>query len=209
LARWRWPAAGGWVRLPRRTVAARRVPDAANGRSLEIVEVVLMELVVDFAVSGRLGPVACGQTLAEVQQLLGPYEWRMEDRRPRRWRPRLHGWGDLELVICHDVVVTIGLQTWRDHIDLPEVLGLPRSPGLAMLGYDDVLAGLRRAGCAWHRADDVVSGDGTVGIRTVVADVQLAFWSTGNGLRLKAAFKSDPGPHPDHGRRDDARTEAL
>jgi hypothetical protein len=93
------------------------------------------------------------------------------------------------------------------------VLGAPSSLGSAMLGYDDVLAGLRRAGCVWRRADDVISGDGTVGIRTAVADVQLAFWSTGNGLQLKAAFKSDPnadpGPHPNHGRRDEARTEAL
>jgi hypothetical protein len=35
---------------------------------------VLMELVGDFALRGQLGPVACGQPLADVQQVLGPYE---------------------------------------------------------------------------------------------------------------------------------------
>ncbi len=77
-----------------------------------------LDLVVSIAETGRLGPLWCGMTLAEVQEVLGPFHDRIPQSKPRRWRPRLHFWDDLELLICHGMVAGCG---WREAPE--EVLG--------------------------------------------------------------------------------------
>lgn len=141
-----------------------------------------LDLVVDFASSGQLGPLRCGMVLGEVQELLGPWHERADDPKPRRWRPRLYFWDDLEVVICHDVVVTILVPAWRDTVRLPRAVSGWSGPRPAMVSRVDVVAALAAAGCAWREVADGV----------VVGDVSLHFWPGDDaGLRLYKVIKDD------------------
>ncbi|XVS61674.1 hypothetical protein ACQPYE_25655 [Actinosynnema sp. CA-299493] len=155
----------------------------------------LSDLVVGFARTGRLGPLRCGMTLDEVQDLLGPFHGRMDDRKPRRWRPRLHFWDDLEVVICHGMVVTILVPAWRDTLRLPHAVSGWRAPHPAVMSYDDVLEALATAGCSWRdeEFEGSSSDDGSRSIRTAGGEVSLSFWRDGDATdpRLYKAIKVD------------------
>ncbi|MEQ4209766.1 hypothetical protein [Actinopolymorpha sp. B9G3] len=154
----------------------------------------------------------CGAKLEELHRQLGPHTDIAADGRPRRWKPRLHYWGAIEVLICHSTVISLSLQTWRDTAQLPGQLGLGNTPIPCRLSHVDVMDSLNAAEIAWQDAPEllVIPGDGDArGVRTMPANVELVFWDhdgTGRNdttLRLKGAYKSDPnvrcGPHPDSG----------
>lgn len=168
----------------------------------------VLDLVTRFAATGRLGPLHCGMDLHQTQEVLGPFNERAQDRRPRRWRPRLYFWDDLELLICHDTVVSIEIPLWRDTVQLPAVLDSVGKPRSALLLHRDVLGSLRDSGCDWYPNPKLVPGRENRGISTA-ASTDLMFSPDPRDDRLRlyrigtTDFSRDPGPHPDRGPRPD------
>jgi hypothetical protein len=155
-----------------------------------------LDLVVSLAETGRLGPLRCGMTLAEVQEVLGPFHDRIPQSKPRRWRPRLHFWDDLELLICHGMVVAIGLPLWRDTVGLPPAVGGWDAPRPAMLPLAEVIGALDAAGCGWREAPEEVLGAAARAVRTLDSGVVLACWADEGGtavMRLGKVHKADYG----------------
>jgi hypothetical protein len=151
-----------------------------------------LDLAVAFAKTGVLGPLRCGATRSEVEQLLGPPHDEQKVRRPRRWVPRLYFWDDLEVAICHDLVVQIILPMWRDAVTVPAVLGGHGAPAPAHLPHPVVLAALDIAGCAWAPEPEVESKATECAIRTTPADVQMTFWTgSQQALHLYKVIKTD------------------
>ena len=155
----------------------------------------ILDLVVRFADSGRLGPLHCGMALQNVEELIGPFHDRMHDSKPRRWRPRLHFWHDLEVLICHGLVVEVSLPLWRESVTLPDALGGGNKSALSRLTISEVLNALDATGCAWKEAPALVLDNEARGVRTVAHDVHLVFGpeSCDTGvLRLHKIYKADP-----------------
>ncbi|GAA3535807.1 hypothetical protein GCM10022419_014350 [Nonomuraea rosea] len=152
-----------------------------------------LDLVARFATSGRLGPVHCGLPSQDLEALLGPFHDRTHDAKPRRWRPRFHFWDDLEILICHGLVLDIGIPLWRDTVALPAALSGWQRPAPARLPLPDVLNALDAAGCEWQEAPDIVLGDEARGIRTRRHDVRLVFVPEDQSgtPRLHKIYKSD------------------
>ncbi|WP_336217118.1 hypothetical protein [Nonomuraea sp. LPB2021202275-12-8] len=153
-----------------------------------------LDVVVRFGSSGRLGPLRCGMPLQELETLIGPFHDRMHDSKPRRWRPRLHFWDDLEVLICHGLVIEVGVPLWRDTVALPSALSGWERPIAARLDMLEVLSALDTAGCEWEEAPGIVVGDRARGIRTRQHDVCLVFApeSHSGDSRLHKIYKSDP-----------------
>jgi hypothetical protein len=155
-----------------------------------------LDLVVSLAETGRLGPLRCGMTLAEVQEVLGPFHDRIPQSKPRRWKPRLHFWDDLELLICHGMVVAIGLPLWRDTVGLPPAVGGWDAPRPAMLPLAEVIGALEAAGCGWREAPEEVLDAAARAVRILDSGVVLAFWLDEGGIgvmRLGKVHKADYG----------------
>lgn len=137
-------------------------------------------------------------TLQGVEELIGPFHDRMHDSKPRRRRPRLYFWDDVEVVICHGLVVDIGLPLWRESVTLPDGLrGQEDMPMPSHLPLSEVLDALDAAGCAWKDAPELVLGDRARGVRTLTHGVCLVFGPEGcdtSALRLHKIYKPDPGP---------------
>jgi hypothetical protein len=155
-----------------------------------------LDLVVSLAQTGRLGPLRCGMTLAAVQEVLGPFHDRQPQSKPRRWKPRLHVWDDLELLMCHGMVVAIGLPLWRDTIELPPTVGGWDAPRPAMLPLAEVIGALEAAGCGWRAAPEEVLDAAARAVRTLDSGVVLAFWPDEGGtevMRLGRVHKADYG----------------
>ncbi|HEY9523356.1 MAG TPA: hypothetical protein VIR33_08955 [Thermopolyspora sp.] len=170
-----------------------------------------LTLVTHFAAARQLGPLRCGMSLQETQQILGAFHDRADDRRPRRWRPRLYFWDDLELLICHAMVVSINVPMWRDTVQLPAALDGLGQPQPALLLYPDVLRALHGAGDDCQENPRLVLDGESRGISTG-AGVNMVFWPDARDDRLrlyeisKTDFSIDPGPHQDHGRLPDPPT---
>ncbi|GAA4579544.1 hypothetical protein GCM10023194_05440 [Planotetraspora phitsanulokensis] len=132
-------------------------------------------------------------TLQGVEQLVGPFHDRMKDSKPRRWRPRLHFWEDLELLICHGSVLDIGVPLWRERVALPAALSGWQGPQPALLHMLDVLNALNQVGAEWEPAPGIVLGDEALGIRTHPHDVRLVFApdDSSDTPRLHKIHKSD------------------
>jgi hypothetical protein len=160
-----------------------------------------LDLVTAFASTGRLGPLRGGMTLPDVEALLGPFDSRMPESKPRRWKSRLHFWQDLELLVCHGLVVQIGLPLWRDRLALPPALCGWDAPRPCVLPLRTVTAALDSAGCTWTVAPNLVLGDDNLGLRTTEAGVGLTFVSGRLYTMSKPAFELDQNDHtPRQGR---------
>ncbi|GLW64004.1 hypothetical protein Arub01_22480 [Actinomadura rubrobrunea] len=165
-----------------------------------------LRLVVDFARTGRLGPLYCGMSLEQVEDLLGPPDDVQGRRRPHRRRPRYYLWGtDLQLLICDDTVVRISVPCWgsdRHPVGLPAPIGGWRRPPTSRLPMDDVIAALDAAGCSWREAPEMVvdrDGPGRA-IRTLETGVVLVFGPDVDGDEpgawLHAVMKDFPDAAP-------------
>jgi hypothetical protein len=170
---------------------ATHCPGKQEGQALDP-----LDLVVSLAETGRLGPLRCGMTLTEVQEILGPFHDRISQSKPRRWKPRLHFWDDLELLVCHEMVVLIGLPLWRDTVQLPPVVCGWDAPRPAMLPLAEVIGALEAAGCGWREAPEEVLDAAARAVRILDSGVVLTFWLDEGGtgvMRLGKVHKADYG----------------
>lgn len=125
----------------------------------------------------------------------------MHDSKPRRRRPRPHFWHDLEVLICHGLVVEVGLPLWRESVTLPDALCGWGMPAPSLLTVSEVLSTLDATGCAWKEAPEPVCGDEARGVRTVAHDVRLVFGPEccyTDALRIHKIYGSDPGEDQEH-----------
>jgi hypothetical protein len=109
----------------------------------------VLHLVVDIAARGRLGQLKCGQSLEQIQSLIGPFHERRTDRSPRVWRPRLHFWDDLEVLVCHGMAIGLTVPTGRDTVTLPAAATGWTRPQPGLLARTEVLAAMASAGIRW------------------------------------------------------------
>ncbi|OAR22022.1 hypothetical protein A8W25_30170 [Streptomyces sp. ERV7] len=136
----------------------------------------LLPLLVDFAATGRIGPLHCGMPLTEAEELLGP-------GRPhpviRMKGPDTDGypyiWGGLELVVTRRCVsgIWIRLQPGSTVRLPPLVLPDSESYGATVL-REDLLAALDSAGCR-HEVNSVLTFDEQSSLWTRPADVCAVF----------------------------------
>jgi hypothetical protein len=134
----------------------------------------VLGLLVEFAETGRWGPVSVGSPWDEVTAELGePWDYGMPTGRRRR--PTLFAYGDLELSICDcRKLASINVQTWRDVIELPLLSGsgpgdasgsgVPRGRGAgaaypSAISEQDVIDALDRGGCPWEPYPALTFGD--------------------------------------------------
>lgn len=166
-----------------------------------------LDIVVDFAATGRLGPVRCGTSMSELEDVLGPYRDRQTVRKPRPWRPRIYRWDDLELLICHDVVTSITVRLRPDEIALPTAITGWPAPRAAMLPWGQVSTALKTAGCAWRDDPGMLLDEDARAIRIHDTDVSLAFTPQDSGRLLFNISKHDAdvdqGDHSPRPRRRD------
>ncbi|MFF7260176.1 hypothetical protein ACFZCL_07780 [Streptomyces sp. NPDC008159] len=135
-----------------------------------------MDVLVDFSLTGRIGPLRCGMSLAEAEDLLGP-------GRPHPAHilkgPDIDGypysWGALRLEVTQRAVSGIGLDLWPGStVRLPPLV-LPDSESYeTTVLREELIAALDGAGCR-----HVVNGNLTFGrqssIITQPADVCAVF----------------------------------
>jgi hypothetical protein len=136
----------------------------------------LMDVLVSFAQSGRIGPLQCGMPLAEAEQCLGP-------GRPHpailMKGPDIDGypysWGGLKLVITQRAVSGIWIDLWPGATaELPPLV-LPDSESFeATVLRDDLIRALDEAGCQ-HEVNSTLTFGEQSSILTRPADVCAVF----------------------------------
>ena len=109
----------------------------------------VLQMVVDLAGAGRLGALECGLSLTQIQDLIGPFHERKTDLNPRSWRPRLHFWDDLEVLVCHEMAIGLTVPTWRPTVTLPAATIRWTGPLSVQLSRAEVLPALADAGIEW------------------------------------------------------------
>lgn len=136
-----------------------------------------MSLLVDFALTGRIGPLHCGMPLSEAESLLGP-------GRPhpaiRMRGPDIDGypyaWGSLELVVTQRSVSALWIRlspggtTSLPTVVLPDAESYPST-----VLREDLIAGLDAAGCR-HDVNDRLTFGEQSSILTRPADVCAVFF---------------------------------
>jgi hypothetical protein len=108
-----------------------------------------MDVLVSFAQSGRIGPLQCGMSLAEAEQLLGPGH-----PHPAHIMkgPDIDGypysWGSFRLVITQRAVSGIWINLWPGSTAKLPPLVLPNSESFeAIVLCEDLITALDDAGC--------------------------------------------------------------
>ena len=139
-----------------------------------------MDVLVDFARSGRVGPLHCGMPLAEAEDLLGP-------GRPHpailMKGPDINGypyfWSELSLVVTQRIVSGIRINLWPGSPAKLPPLVLPESESFeATVLREDLVTALDTAGCEHHVNDDLTFGEQS-SILTRPADVCAIFCRPG------------------------------
>ncbi|MFE2529768.1 hypothetical protein ACFXEL_36715 [Streptomyces sp. NPDC059382] len=136
----------------------------------------LMDVLVDFARTGRLGPLHCGMPLAEAETLLGP-------GRPHpavlMKGPDVDGypyaWGGLRLVVTRRAVSGVWI-TLRpgSAANLPPLVLPDAGEYEATVLREELTTALDNVGCH-HEIDPVLTFDEQSSIRTRPADVCAVF----------------------------------
>ncbi|WP_407836337.1 hypothetical protein ACE1OC_07605 [Streptomyces sp. DSM 116496] len=168
----------------------------------------LMNVLVDFARTGRIGPLHCGMPLTEAEDLLGP-------GRPHpaiRLIPDIdgypHAWNDLELSVTRRLVsgISIGLRPGSTTKLPPLVLPDSESYPSTVL-REDLIAALDAADCR-HDVNDRLTFGKQSSILTHPANVCAVFFTRGRddhvphrerpylGAIHKHATTSDAAPTP-------------
>jgi hypothetical protein len=120
-----------------------------------------MDVLVDFARSGRIGPLHCGMPLAEAEDLLGP-------GRPHpailMKGPDIDGypysWSGLKLVVTQRVVSGLSISLWPGSAAMLPSLILPGSESFeATVLREELLTALDTAGCEHHVNDTLTFGE--------------------------------------------------
>ncbi|MEU4350310.1 hypothetical protein [Streptomyces sp. NPDC023838] len=145
----------------------------------------LLPLLVDFATTGRIGPLHCGIPLTEAEELLGP-------GRPhpviRMKGPDTDGypyaWGDLELVVTRRLVSGIWIRLWPGStVSMPPLVLPDAGPHEATVPREDLFAALDEAGCH-HEVNSLLTFDEQSSIWTRPADVCAVFGMPGRDNRV-------------------------
>ncbi|MGV4981941.1 hypothetical protein ACVB8X_17610 [Streptomyces sp. NRAIS4] len=161
---------------------------SAGGATVSVVT--LMNLLVDFARTGRIGPLHCGMPLSEAEALLGP-------GRPhpaiRMKGPDINGypyaWDGLELVTTQRLVSGIWIRLSPGSTTKLPPLVLPDSESYpSTVLREDLIAGLDAVGCR-HDVNDRLTFGEQSSILTRPADVCAVFFPPGRG---------DHTPHREH-----------
>ncbi|MBD0695085.1 hypothetical protein BG452_03535 [Streptomyces sp. CBMA123] len=136
----------------------------------------LMNVLVDFARTGLIGPLHCGMPLAEAEDVLG-------QGRPhpaiRMKRPDIDGypysWGGLKLDVTQRAVSGIWIHLWPGSTaNLPSLV-LPDSESFeATVLREELVTALDTAGCE-HYVNDTLTFGQQSSIRTRPADVCAVF----------------------------------
>ncbi|MER5973936.1 hypothetical protein ABT112_30200 [Streptomyces sp. NPDC002055] len=109
----------------------------------------LLDLLVDFARTGRLGPLHCGMPLAEAEELLGPGH---PHPAIRMKGPDIDGypytWGGLSLDVTRRAVSSIGLFFCPGStIEIPAPVLPAAGPVAATVAREELIAAFDAAGC--------------------------------------------------------------
>jgi hypothetical protein len=141
-----------------------------------VAGVTLMDVLVDFASTGRIGPLICGMPLTEAEDLLGP-------GRPhpaiRMMGPDINGypysWGGLNLRVTQRMVIGINIGLWPGSTaKLPDLV-LPESESFeATVSREELITALDTAGCQHHANRHLTFGRQS-SILTRPADVCAVF----------------------------------
>ncbi|WP_277029149.1 hypothetical protein [Actinacidiphila oryziradicis] len=136
----------------------------------------LIDMLVDFASTGQIGPLHCGMPLTGAEDLLGP-------GRPhpaiQMKGPDIDGypysWGGLDLVVTQRHVSGIWIRLWPGStVKLPS-LALPGAESYsATVLQEELIAALNTAGCR-HEINGVLTFGEQSSIRTEPADVCAVF----------------------------------
>lgn len=141
----------------------------------------MMNVLVDFARTGRIGPLHCGMPLAEAESLLGP-------GRPHpaiRMRPDIDGypyaWNGLKLSITQRLVsgISISLRPGTTATLPPLVLPDSESYPSTVL-REDLIAGLDAVDCR-HDVNDRLTFGQQASILTQPANVCAVFFTPRRG----------------------------
>ncbi|WP_086821642.1 hypothetical protein [Allokutzneria sp. NRRL B-24872] len=136
----------------------------------------LLDVLVDFARTGRVGPLRCGMSLAEAEDLLGP-------GRPHpaivMKGPDINGypysWSALDLSVTRRTVSSIRINLWPGSTATLPPLVLPDAvPFDATVLREDMLAALDDAGCA-HEVDENLTFGNQSGTLAQPAGVGMIF----------------------------------
>ncbi|WP_202477557.1 MULTISPECIES: hypothetical protein [Streptomyces] len=138
-----------------------------------------MNVLVDFARTGRIGPLHCGMPLRTAEDLLGP-------GRPHpavRMRPELDGypyaWNGLELVITQGAVSGIWIRLRPGSTTTLPSQVLPDSESYpSTVPREDLVAGLDAVDCRYDVNDRLTFGEQS-SILTQPADVCAVFFTPG------------------------------
>ncbi|MDQ0718651.1 hypothetical protein QFZ55_008103 [Streptomyces luteogriseus] len=142
----------------------------------------LMNLLVDFAQTGRIGPLHCGMPLSEAEALLGP-------GRPhpaiRMRGPDIDGypyaWDGLELATAQRLVSEICIRLSPGSTTKLPPLVLPESESYpSTVLREDLIAGLDAVGCG-HDVNDRLTFGQQSSILTRPAGVCAVFFPPGRG----------------------------
>ena len=144
-----------------------------------------LEVIVQFAVTGAIGPLRCDASLHEIAKCLGtPYALGPVSNR-RRW-PHRFGYGDVELCVCRcRRVQSIDVRAWLEGMELE----LPHpEPGAAMvrsagrLTYSQVMTGLQAVGCVMEPL--LRQPPGQMAVRAARTGVEFVFTTSASAEPL-------------------------
>ncbi|CAM5581359.1 MULTISPECIES: hypothetical protein [Streptomyces] len=138
----------------------------------------VMPVLVDFARTGSVGPVRCGDQLPALTEILGP-PWATGTSFGHDGLPYLYAYGNLEIGTCQFFcrrIESIHLQTgWAEcEFELP-LPGWGHVRSLSeRLTYRRVVDTLEAAGCRWEESAPLTFDDQRT-IRVVDSQVQFGF----------------------------------
>ncbi|MFC1414720.1 hypothetical protein ACEZCY_36825 [Streptacidiphilus sp. N1-12] len=136
----------------------------------------LMDVLVDFAGTGRIGPLHCGMSLAEAEDLLGPgHPHPAHVMKGHDIDGCPYSWGGLKLVITQRTVSGIWIGLWPGSTAKLPPLVLPDSESFeATVPREELLTVLDDMGCR-HAVNDTLTFGQQSSILTQPADVIAVF----------------------------------
>ncbi|MEV4439345.1 hypothetical protein AB0K09_10030 [Streptomyces sp. NPDC049577] len=121
----------------------------------------LLDILIPFTRTGRIGAVRVGAHLEEITEVLGP-PWAQGSSTGSDGMPYLHAYGCLELDTCQahcQMIFSVTVQT-----DWPTMQWPSREPGRVETfpgcpTYSEVLRALSEAGCPWENYEPLTDDD--------------------------------------------------
>ncbi|GGY13269.1 hypothetical protein [Streptomyces xanthochromogenes] len=136
----------------------------------------VLDMLIPFARTGRIGAARIGAQLKDVTDALGE-PWAHGSSIGADGLPYLYAYGSLEVAICQahcQVIESIAIQTDLPTMEWParELVRMETFPGYPT--YGDVLRTLGQAGCRWEKYEPLTL-EGQCAIRVPASDVIFVF----------------------------------